>query len=1113
MKTPPRPLAVFAFALCSLSARADVSLPAIFSDHMVLHSDVRVPVWGTASPGEKITVDFAGQSVVTTAAGDGKWQVAFTRLAADPTARSTTLSTGAISGRVQNVATGQYLNNARVTVQGTDRVVFTDQTGSYRLTGLPSGPTVLEVLFTGLDPLQLPVSIRAGDVIEQDISLTNSARYGTDASGTVKLDAFVVATARETDAAAIAINEQRFAPNIKNVVSADALGDVMDGNVGEFLKFMPGITAEYDRESGGSVASVSVRGFPTAQAVVSGDGLQMANTGNPQGSSRVFQFTQVSINNISRLEVTKVPTPATPADSMAGSIDMVSKSAFERNNAQLRYSVGISGNHRTASLQKVPHTNDERVYKILPSFTFDYTLPVTKTFGLVVTGQSQNRFIEMEWVPRGFSATATGVTGASISRPYLQSFQLNSVPRANARNALGLKADWRATPNGVLSLNLERSRLVSDRSNSSLSLTTGTNGVPNPATAVPLTFGNDFTSGATGRGAITIGNGGAGVRQQLDTEAVGLRYRFDNGDWRVVAALGQSSSSGGYQDTIYGRFRALVIVNRLPVRVSFAKIDDIRPQVIQVFDNTERPFDLTNLDNYQVNSATSTPRVIRDSLANGKLDVRKTLPMLSFPAAIQVGGLRRVQIRDVRRESINWNYNGPDGNPATPDSPALFGNKVYVNQSESFGISNLPFVSTANALRAFQTNPTLFSKTPAQVTAEELFRLNNSEWLQEAVTAGYVQAEFGLFRNRLKVLTGVRYEKTDADGQGIRNEPNGVWVRNADGTFARTATGTRIRRLEAGAVGSLQELTITRQERGIKASRTYGGSYPSVHLTYQIKENFLARAAYAKTYGRPDFSAIVPNTTVDETDFGNATPDPLQIPGRITTRNTGLRPWSGDNYDLSLEYYTPQGGIFSAGVFRKEIRDFFGDAVKVATAADLELLELDPRYVGWQITTAYNVPGTARVDGVEFNARHSLRPLGPWGRYFSAFANGTKLKLQGGRDADFSGYIPESANWGLDFTRKPFGVKAKWNYRGQQRLGSVLALGPDAYEYAKARTRLDLNVDYQLRAKFFLYASAQNILDIPETLLRFGSQTPGYARVSQVLTTGVQLTLGIKGTF
>jgi len=1033
--------------------------------------------------------------------------------ATEAPARPTPPNTGTVAGRVQNVATGQYLNNAQVAVKDTTLVAFTDQTGTYRLSSVPSGPILLEVFFTGLDPQQLSVTVPVGGWVEQDIALSSITRYGGDTQGAVKLDPFVVATARETNSAAIAINEQRFAANIKNVISADALGDVMDGNVGEFLKFMPGITAEYDRESGGSVASVSVRGFPTAQAVVSGDGLQMANTGNPQGSSRVFQFTQVSINNIARLEVTKVPTPASPADSMAGSIDMVSKSAFERQNAHLRYSVGLSGNHRTMSLKKVPHTTDEPVYKVLPSFTFDYTLPVTKNFGLVITGQSQNRFVEMEWVPRGFNTSGTGVPTASISKPFLQSLQLNSVPRANARNAAGIKADWRATRNGVLSLNLERSRFVSDRSNASIALTTGTNGVPSVAPGVSLTFGDDFTQGATGRGTITIGNGGAGVRQQLDTEAVGLRYRFDDGAWRIVAALGQSNSSGGYQDTIHGRFRGLVIANRAPLRVSFARIDDIRPQSIQVFDNNERPFDLNNLDNYQLNSATSTPRVIRDSLSNGKLDVRKSLPVLSFPAAIQVGGLRRVQIRDVRRESINWNYHGPDGNPATPDSPALFQNTVYVNQRENFGFRNMPFVSTANALRAFQANPTLFGKTAAQITAEELFRLNNSEWLQEAVTAGYLQTELGLFRNRLKVLTGVRYEKTDANGQGIRYDPSAVYARNADGTFARTATSTRIRRVEAGAAGSLQELTITRQERGIKAARTYDGSYPSLHLTYQIQENFLARAAYAQTYGRPDFTSIVPNTTVDETDFGNITPGPDQVPGRITTRNTGLRPWTGDNTDLSIEYYTSAGGIFSAGLFRKEIRNFFGEAVKVATVADLELLELDPRYVGWQITTAYNVPGTARVDGVECNLRHSLRPLGSWARYFSAFANGTKLKLQGGRDADFSGFIPESANWGLDFNRKPVSVLVKWNYRGQQRLGSVAAFGPDAYEYSKSRTRVDVNVDYQLRAKLFVYASAQNIFDIPETLLRFGSQTPGYARVSQVLTTGVQLTLGIKGTF
>ncbi|MSU51298.1 MAG: TonB-dependent receptor [Opitutus sp.] len=1032
--------------------------------------------------------------------------------AADPAGRAASPAAGAIAGRVQNIATGQYLNNARVAVKDTDLAAFTDQTGTYRLSGVPSGPVVLEVFFTGLDAQQVPVTIRAGETHTQDVNLTSATRYGPDTSGTVKLDSFVVASSRETDGTAIAINEQRFSANIKNVVAADAMGDIMDGNVGEFLKFMPGITAEYDRDSGGSVSSVSVRGFPTTMAVVSGDGLQMASTGNTVGTSRVFQFTQVSINNISRLEVTKVPTPANPADSMAGSIDMVSKSSFERKNAQLRYTFGVSGNPKTMSLQRVPHINDEKVFKVLPSFTFDYTLPVTKTFGLVLTGQSQNRFIEMEWVPRTFNATAAG-TGASFAKPYLQSFQLIGVPRRNERNAAGIKADWRATPNGVLSFNLERTRWVSERANVSITLSPGTNAVPTPATGVPLTFGDDFVSGATGRGSVALANGGAGVHLPLDTKVASVRYRHDDGNWRVVAAFGGSTSGGGYNDIRYGRFRSLDIVNRVPVRVNFAKIDDVRPQSIQVFDNNGREFDLNNFDNYQLNGATSQQRMVIDRLANARLDVRKSLPALSFPAAIQAGGLRRVQVRDARRENTAWTYNGPDGNPATADAPTPYRMVNYVNQEENFGFRNMPWVSTFKAWQAYEANPTLFSKTTAQQTAEELFRRNNSEWLREAVSAGYAQAEFGLFHHRLKVLTGVRYEKTDANGQGVRYDPNAAFVRAADGNFTHTAAGAKIRKPEAGAAGSLQELALTRQERGFRAANSYDGTYPSVHLTYQIRENLLARAAYAKTYGRPDFVNIVPNATIDETDFNDNIPDPDGIPGRITSRNTGLRPWTADNYDLSLEYYTEQGGLFSAGAFSKDIRDFFGATVKTATAADLVLLGLDPRYVGWQVSTMFNQPGMARVSGVEFNLRHSLRPLGAWGRFFHGFVNGTKLRLEGDRDTDFSGFIPQSSNWGIDFNRKPFSVMAKWNHRGLQRLAKVVALGADAYEYSKARTRLDVNLDYQLRPNLFLYMSGQNVFDVPETLLRYGSQTPGYARVSQVLTTGVQLTLGIKGTF
>ena len=50
-----------------------VELPRVFGDNMVLQRSQRVPVWGKAKSGEKITVEFAGQSVSTEAGEDGKW--------------------------------------------------------------------------------------------------------------------------------------------------------------------------------------------------------------------------------------------------------------------------------------------------------------------------------------------------------------------------------------------------------------------------------------------------------------------------------------------------------------------------------------------------------------------------------------------------------------------------------------------------------------------------------------------------------------------------------------------------------------------------------------------------------------------------------------------------------------------------------------------------------------------------------------------------------------------------------------------------------------------------------------------------------------------------------
>ena len=159
-----------------------------------------------------------------------------TLLAASGPSPTSTPATGTVEGRVQNEITGRYLNNSLVQVQGTELNALTDETGRFRIPHVPVGLVTLEVVYTGLERQKVLVNVAPGQVVTQNVTLA-------PASGSaVKMDAFLVATSKDMDQATIAINEQRFAPNIKTVVPTGDLAEHGDGNIAEFLKFAPGIS-------------------------------------------------------------------------------------------------------------------------------------------------------------------------------------------------------------------------------------------------------------------------------------------------------------------------------------------------------------------------------------------------------------------------------------------------------------------------------------------------------------------------------------------------------------------------------------------------------------------------------------------------------------------------------------------------------------------------------------------------------------------------------------------------------------------------------------------------------------------------------------------------------
>lgn len=100
---------LFTLGVLSLTAstvRANVSLPDVISESMVLQQKQRVPIWGKADPGESITVRFAGQTKKTIASADGNWIVKLDPLVANATPASMVIS-GNNTIELKNILVGE----------------------------------------------------------------------------------------------------------------------------------------------------------------------------------------------------------------------------------------------------------------------------------------------------------------------------------------------------------------------------------------------------------------------------------------------------------------------------------------------------------------------------------------------------------------------------------------------------------------------------------------------------------------------------------------------------------------------------------------------------------------------------------------------------------------------------------------------------------------------------------------------------------------------------------------------------------------------------------------------------------------------------------------------
>ena len=149
---------------------------------------------------------------------------------------------------------------------------------------------------------------------------------------------------------------------------------------------------------------------------------------------------------------------------------------------------------------------------------------------------------------------------------------------------------------------------------------------------------------------------------------------------------------------------------------------------------------------------------------------------------------------------------------------------------------------------------------------------------QENVYAGY--AMYTTTVGKLGALAGVRVEATQA-------------------TYGNFLTAT-------DAAGNSTVSFVDHK-------KNYVNAFPTVQLKYSVMDNLQIRATYSTGIARPGFTQAGGNAGVDFT----TSPRPQYSAG-----NPNLKPTTGNNFDLDIEYYMPNGGIIQVGAFDKEFSNY-----------------------------------------------------------------------------------------------------------------------------------------------------------------------------------------------
>lgn len=772
---------------------------------------------------------------------------------------SQTVAAVDLAGRVSDQSGNISLDGATVQIVETGQTAVTNRAGEYRFANLAAGQYTLRVTYVGADPVEISVSVGAGDQITvADVTL------GDDDN--VMENILVIG---QRGALNNALSRQRSSDRLITVLSADAIGQLPDENVAEAARRAVGVNVLNDQGEG---RFVSIRGASPAFVSSTINGVRLPS---PEADGRQVPLDVIDSDILSSITVTKTLTPDVDADNIGGNVEISTLSGRDQKDMVLRL--------------KAAGIYAEQVDKLSQRFS-----------GVYANNFMDGRFgvaASLAWQERRFGSENIEVDGPewlfedNIAYPGELEYRDYQITRKRLSASLNL--DFEATEN----LELYARGLYSDFSDQEY------------RSRVEHKFGDPEFASATGSTAFV--DAGADDPYEVDRD---VKDRLEEQRiYSIVTGAEYIKDAIEFDFSASYSFADEAEPNRLDTdfRAEFDSgifgVDVSNPLIpVVAFNDPAAQAAYLDPSNYEFNGIERTNGLTEDDEFAFAANFKYNLDLFGKPGFIKTGGKIR-----LREKFFDF-----DLEVLEADDVTLAGLEAPVE----FDLADINPVPNAGLVRDFfNSNQGLFEANEY----DTIFASGESDYdAEENIYAAYAMFQSQL-TPRFSITGGLRMEHTDFRTNGqvlLEQEFEAEFdgdITDQDPLALIPAAGVPGEVLFSDLEFEFDEgVTVLEYEAIIRQAAEFENSYtdwlPSFLARFDAREDLVIRAGFHTSIVRPNIEDASPRTLAEQGEDGLV----------AEAGNPNLARQKAKNFDFGIEWYPGNAAVYSIGVFHKDISNF-----------------------------------------------------------------------------------------------------------------------------------------------------------------------------------------------